>query len=77
MWRHEGFVGSVSRDAVRSMRMPMLVMPGVDEGHPAAIARDVASLAPAAELWEPWRSTPARVAETVFRVREFLRRHST
>lgn len=76
MWGHEGFVGSVSRDAVRSMRTPMLVMPGVDAGHPAAIAREIASLAPAAELWEPWRSTPGRVAETVARIREFLRAHS-
>jgi pimeloyl-ACP methyl ester carboxylesterase len=76
MWDDEGFVGSVSRDEVRSLETPLLVLPGVDLGHPASIAREVARLAPRAELWEPWRDTPEQVAATVRRVRDFLRAHT-
>jgi hypothetical protein len=33
----------------------MLVLPGVDEYHPAEIGREIAALAPAASLLEPWK----------------------
>jgi hypothetical protein len=33
----------------------MLVLPGVDEYHPAQTGREIAALAPAGELLEPWK----------------------
>ena len=54
MWA-PGFAVSVTRDQVRSFRTPMLVLPGVDEYHPAETGREIAALAPAAGLLEPWK----------------------
>ncbi len=45
MWA-PGFAVSVTRDQVRSFRTPMLVLPGVDEYHPAETGREIATLAP-------------------------------
>jgi len=55
MWA-PGFAVSVTRDQVRSFRTPMLVLPGVDEYHPAETGREIAALAPAAELLEPGKT---------------------
>ena len=52
MWA-PGFAVSVTRDQVRSFRTPMLVLPGVDDYHPAETGREIAALAPAADLLEP------------------------
>ena len=49
MWA-PGFAVSVTRDQVRSFRTPMLVLPGVDEYHPAETGREIATLAPAPEF---------------------------
>jgi pimeloyl-ACP methyl ester carboxylesterase len=54
LWASD-FVNSVSRDQIRSFQTPMLVLPGVDEHHPTELGREVAALAPAAELFEPWK----------------------
>ena len=54
MWAPD-FAVSVTRDQVRSFRTPMFVLPGVDEYHPADTGREIAALAPAAELLEPWK----------------------
>jgi len=48
MWA-PGFAVSVTRDQVRSFRTPMLVLPGVDDYHPAQTGREIAALAPAAD----------------------------
>lgn len=69
------FVFSVSRDVVRACRTPLLVLPGDDDFHPTAIARELAALAPDAELIETWKS-PEIVGETVRRVRAFLLAHT-
>ena len=58
MWA-PGFAVSVTRDQVRSFRTPMLVLPGTDEYHPAGTGREIAALAPSAELLEPWKDPRA------------------
>jgi len=72
MWEGE-FVLSVSREFVRSCTTPLLVLPGVDQFHPAETGREVAALAPKAEVMEPWKDTPELIAESVERVRRFLK----
>ena len=75
MWQGE-FVISVSREFVKSCQTPLLVLPGIDLHHPTAIGREVASLAPKAEIHEPWKEPPTLVPGTVARVRTFLRDHT-
>lgn len=74
MWAAD-FVVSVTRDQVRSFRTPMLVLPGVDEPHPTETGREIASLAPGAELLEPWKDAGHLPAATEA-VGRFLREHS-
>lgn len=75
MWEGE-FVLSVSRDFVRTCPTPLLVLPGVDPFHPTAIGREVAELAPRAEVMEPWKDTPERIQACIERVRSFLKRYT-
>ncbi|HLH69100.1 MAG TPA: alpha/beta hydrolase [Candidatus Dormibacteraeota bacterium] len=75
MWRDD-FVVSVSRDVVRACPTPMLVLPGIDRFHPTAIGREVAQLAPCAEVMEPWKDTPELIQQAVDRIRRFLRDHT-
>ena len=74
MWA-PGFAVSVTRDQVRSFRTPMLVLPGVDEYHPAETGREIAALAPAAELLEPWKD-PEHLPAATEAVGRFLRDHT-
>ncbi len=66
------FVFSVSRDFVRSCPVPFLVLPGNDDFHPTATAREIADLAPHAEYVGDWRE-PENVRNTVERIRTFLK----
>lgn len=75
MWQGE-FVLSVSRDFVRSCATPILVLPGIDAFHPTETGREVAELAPRAEVFEPWKDTPERIQAAVGRVRDFLTEHT-
>jgi pimeloyl-ACP methyl ester carboxylesterase len=65
------FVFNVSRDFVRSCKTPMLILCGNDDYHPMETSKEIAALAPNAELVENWK-TPDVIAATVKRVREFL-----
>jgi pimeloyl-ACP methyl ester carboxylesterase len=67
------FVFSVSRDFVRSMQTPTLVLPGRDLAHPEEIARETARLAPNAELRLGWQDDVPAAAEAV---RSFLAVHA-
>jgi len=71
----QDFVFSVTRDFVRGCRTPLLVLAGDDNFHPTAVAREIAELAPDAELILAWK-TPDVVGETVKRVRAFLQAHT-
>ncbi|MGH7814244.1 MAG: alpha/beta fold hydrolase [Candidatus Binataceae bacterium] len=68
------FVFNVSRDFVRSCHTPMLILCGSDDYHPTEISKEIAALAPNAELAENWK-TPGAIPATVKRVREFLLAH--
>lgn len=65
------FVFNVSRDFVRTVQAPLLVLMGDDIYHPSAISREIVSLAPRAELIERWKD-PESLPLAVRRVREFL-----
>jgi pimeloyl-ACP methyl ester carboxylesterase len=69
------FVFSASREAVRAIQAPLLVLLGSDLHHPSETSREIAALAPRAELVERWKE-PELVAETVQRVRTFLKAHT-
>ncbi len=69
------FVFNVSRDFVRGCRTPLLVLMGNDPYHPAETSREIARLAPEAELIERWKE-PDAVPETIRRVRAFLQAHT-
>ena len=75
MWSGD-FVLSVSREFVRSCPTPLLVLPGIDLAHPTAIGREIASLAPRAELVESWKEPADLIPQTVERIRRFLRSHT-
>lgn len=69
------FVFSVTRDFVKSCRTPLLVLAGDDLYHPTEVAREIAALAPNAELILKWK-TPELVGHAVARVRAFLQARS-
>jgi pimeloyl-ACP methyl ester carboxylesterase len=66
------FVLSVSRDFVRGCSTPLLVLMGNDLYHPQETSREVAALAPHAQLIEQWKE-PEVVPQTVERVIGFLK----
>ena len=74
MWGGD-FVFSVSRDFVRNIDVPAIVMPGNDTPHPAVIGIEVADILPGAERLMDWKGPdyldPQRVA-----VVDFLERHT-
>ena len=74
MWAAD-FAVSVTREQVRSFGTPMLVLPGVDEFHPTETGREIAALARAAELLEPWKD-PEHLAAATEAVGRFLRDHT-
>ena len=65
------FVFNVSRDFVRQCQIPMLVLMGADLYHPTQTSREIAELAPNAELVEHWKDGDV-VDATVKRVIDFL-----
>lgn len=74
MWGGD-FVLNVSKDFVRSIQTPLLVMPGNDAAHPRSIGLEVAHLLPNAELLEDWKEPPEIVPRTIDRIRAFLKKH--
>ena len=66
------FVFNVSRDFVRTVKTPMLVLMGADDYHPTPVSEDIAKLALNAELVREWKS-PEVVPQTVAKVLAFLR----
>jgi pimeloyl-ACP methyl ester carboxylesterase len=69
------FLFNVDREFVRSCEVPILVLMGDDLYHPQVISREVAELAPKAELVERWQEADV-VGQTVARVRSFLEANS-
>jgi pimeloyl-ACP methyl ester carboxylesterase len=69
------FLFNVDREFVRACTTPLLVLMGADLYHPTPISREIAELAPNAELVESWKE-PDVLTQTVERVRSFLRQHT-
>ena len=70
-----GFVYSVDRAFVPSVRTPCLVLAGNDEAHPFPISEEVAKLLPNAEFIPEWKTGPALVTAKI-RIKEFLAKHT-
>ena len=68
------FVHSVTRDFVAGCRTPMLLMPGNDTAHPAAISDEVLRLAPNIEYLKVWKGEGR--AYSALCTRDFLLRHT-
>jgi pimeloyl-ACP methyl ester carboxylesterase len=68
------FVFNVDRDFVRKCTTPLLVLAGNDLYHPAPVSREIADLAPNAEILTEWK-TPDEAGPAVDRVRAFLKAH--
>jgi pimeloyl-ACP methyl ester carboxylesterase len=75
MWEHD-FVVSVTRDFVRSCTAPLLVLPGTDRYHPTATGREIAAVAPNAQIIEPWNDSPAHVVQAARAIDQFLKANS-
>lgn len=74
--RPADFVYSVSRDFVKSLETPILVLPDDMPSHSYQTCVELAQLAPNAEVTVfPWVEPPALRARTVERVRKFLKAH--
>jgi pimeloyl-ACP methyl ester carboxylesterase len=74
MWDRD-FVFSVSRDFVRGLRVPCLVLPGNDTPHPAAIGAELAHLLGNKEVLDPWKG-PDHLGVQGARVLQFLSDHT-
>jgi pimeloyl-ACP methyl ester carboxylesterase len=69
-----GFVFTATRDELKSMRTPLLLLYGDDRAHPRGISEEVGKLLPNVQIIEAWKDA-AVVAEVVEKMRAFLRSH--
>ena len=74
MWGGD-FLLTATRDQVAAMQTPMLILMGNDNYHPEWTSREMARLAPNAELIEDWKD-PSSVPAVHQRITEFLVAHS-
>ncbi|HEX5368312.1 MAG TPA: hypothetical protein VFY10_02755, partial [Dehalococcoidia bacterium] len=71
------FVYSVTRDFVRTVQTPLLVMPDDVPAHPFQVSMDIFKLAPNAEVsMYPWKQPKDLIPAAVERVRTFLHAHT-
>jgi pimeloyl-ACP methyl ester carboxylesterase len=70
------FVFSVSRDFLKSVKTPLLLLYGEDRAHPRGVSVEVAGLLPNVESIERWRD-PDVVPDVTERMRAFLMTHAT
>ena len=75
MYGQTDFVFNVTREFVRTVQTPLLVLRGNDDYHPSETSDEIATIAPHAEIIHEWK-TPATVPRTVERVLNFLKRHT-
>ena len=66
------FVFNVSREFVRSVRTPLLVLMGSDDYHPTPVSEEIVRLAPNARLICEWK-TQDLISTTIEHVRQFLK----
>jgi hypothetical protein len=75
MYGENDFVFNVTRDFVRTVKTPLLILRGNDDYHPGETSDDIVKLAPHAEIINEWK-TPETIGKTVERVRSFLKSHT-
>ena len=68
------FVYTVTRDFVRTVQTPLLMLPGSDDVHPFAIGEELARLAPHSEMIAEWKAGAA-LESALTRIRAFLQTH--
>ncbi len=70
------FVFTVTRDFVRELQTPILILPDDVPAHPYDVAMEAAMLAPRSELsMFPWKQPTERIPLAVRQIRSFLRAH--
>ena len=70
------FVFTVTRDFVREMQTPILILPDDIPAHPYDVAIEAAMLAPQSEVsMFPWKQPVERIPLAVRQIRSFLRAH--
>jgi len=70
------FVFTVTRDFVRSVQTPVLILPDDVPAHPYAVAMEAAMLAPNAEVSIfPWKQPKERIPLAVRQIRSFMMAH--
>ena len=73
---HAGFVFTVSRDFVASVKTPLLIAPDNIPAHPYEVAMEVANLAPNSEVTIfPWKDSHEHIDEVTKHARRFLKQH--
>lgn len=70
------FVISVTREFVKSIKTPLVVMPGDTLDHPRAIAEEIRSLAPNVEYISQWRYPSTATPPAVDTIKRFFRAHA-
>ena len=75
MWSGD-FVFTASREFLKTITTPLLVLPGYDQAHPTGVGLEVAQLLPNSELLENWKEPADVVPGTIERMRQFLRAHT-
>ena len=70
------FVFTATRDFVRELQTPILILPDDVPAHPYAVAMEAAMLAPQSEVsMFPWKQPTERIPLAVRQIRSFLRAH--
>jgi pimeloyl-ACP methyl ester carboxylesterase len=70
------FVFTVTRDFVRELQTPILILPDDVPAHPYPVAMEAAMLAPQSEVsMFPWKQPVERIPLAVRQIRSFLRAH--
>ena len=70
------FVFTVTRDFVRELQTPILILPDDIPAHPYDVAMEAAMLSPRSELsMFPWKQPEERIPLAVRQIRSFLRAH--
>jgi pimeloyl-ACP methyl ester carboxylesterase len=70
------FVFTVTRDFVRELQTPILILPDDVPAHPYPVAMEAAMLAPQSEVsMFPWKQPQERIPLAVRQIRSFLRAH--
>jgi pimeloyl-ACP methyl ester carboxylesterase len=69
-----GFVFTATRDELKTMQTPMLLLYGDDRAHPRGVSEEVGKLLPNAQIIEAWKEA-AVAADVTEKMRKFLRSH--